>query len=93
MILDIISTSCAYVLSLLQPQAARDSASCETAPGSSTLHLPMGLSSRSQLYLLASHRMELTRECKIPNPFAHEIKIFSIFAWLVPSDSYVGPKA
>ena len=46
---------------------------------------PMGLSSRCQLLLLASHRMALTRECKIPIRIAREIEIFSIFASLVPT--------
>ena len=45
----------------------------------------MGLSSRRQLVLLASHRMELTRERKNPSQIAREIEIFSNFAWLVPT--------
>ena len=41
----------------------------------------MGLSSRSRLILLASHRMVLTRERKNSSRIAREIEIFSIFAF------------
>ena len=50
-----------------------------------TAREPMGLSSRVWLFLLASHRMALTKERKNPNRIAREIEIFSIFAWLVPT--------
>ena len=48
-----------------------------------TAHEPMGLSSCGRLLLLASHCMVLTREHKNPSWIAREIKIFSIFLWLV----------
>ena len=52
-----------------------------------TAREPTSLSSRRQLLLLASHRMALTRERNLKNlsRFAWEIKIFSIFARLVPT--------
>ena len=86
-----ISTSCAYALSLGRarsppPHAARDPrAGRRKSLNILTAGEPMGLSSRRQLLLLASHRMALTRECKIPIRIAREIEIFSIFASLVPT--------
>ena len=83
--LDIISTRCAYTLSYRrarspQPHAARDRARrCRSLNILTACEL-MGLSSRRQLLLLASHRVALpvTRKCK-NSRFAQ----FSIFAWLV----------
>ena len=45
----------------------------------------MGLSSRSRLLLLASHRMDLNRERKNSSRIAREINLFSNFAWSVPT--------
>ena len=50
-----------------------------------TARKPTGLSARRRLRLLASHCMALTRECKNPSLISREIKIFSIFAWSVPT--------
>ena len=91
-ILNIISTSCAYVRSLWcahsqPPNAARDP---PPRAGARSLNIltarkPTGLSARRRLRLLASHCMALTRECKNPSLISREIKIFSIFAWSVPT--------
>ena len=61
-----------------------------SAPSSRSLNIltvlePMGLPSRSLLFLLASHSMALTEERKNQSRIAQEIEIFSIFAWLVPT--------
>ena len=58
---------------------------CETSTfWRRTSPLPMGLSSRRRMLLLASHCMVLTKERKTPSRIAREIEIYSIFAWLVP---------
>ena len=52
-------------------------------------HFEGALANRSlvtpKLILSASYHMVLTRERKNSSPIAQEIKIFSIFAWLVPT--------
>ena len=47
-------------------------------------HKKMGLSSCSQLLLLASDCMALARESKSPIQIAGKTKFFSNFAWLFP---------
>ena len=69
--------------------AAATCSARQHAPHSRSLNIfpaqePMGLSSRCQLFLLASHHMALTGWRKNSNQIAWEIEIFSIFAWLVP---------
>ena len=87
-ILDIISTSYAYVLSLRrevspQPHDVRDRSSRSLII--LTAHKPMGLSSRCRLIFLALRQTVLTREHKISSSIAREIEILSIFAGLVPT--------
>ena len=83
-ILDIISTSCAYVLSLRRvrsppPHAARDSARAAVGPSTFWWRAsPMGLSSRGLLLLLASHLMALTRERNNPSRIAQEIEMVTL---------------
>ena len=62
----------------------RQRESCSRSLNILKASMPMVLSQSSRLLFLASHRMEMTRECKIPSRFSLEIHIFSTFAWSVP---------
>ena len=87
-ILDIISNSCAFLLSLWrarsqQPHAALDSERGAAGPSTFWLYRCQVVSLRAAGCSDSSHRMALTRECKNPSWIAPEIEIFSSFAWLV----------
>ena len=86
-ILDIISTSYANVLSQARAFAAATWCAGPRARSRRSLNIltarePMGLSSRSRLILLGSHRMKLTKELMNPSQIVRDIEIFSksIFA-------------
>ena len=79
---EIISTSCAYVLSLC---CARLRAHRRRSLNILTARESMGLSSRRRLLFLALHRMVLTRARKNPSWIAREVKISSICAFSVPT--------
>ena len=49
-----------------------------------TVREPMGLSTPSQLLVLASYRMTLTRESKSPSRIARKIKLFLKFCLVCP---------
>ena len=78
---------CALALACILTAATccvRQRASCSRSLNILKASMSMVLSQSSRLLFLASHRMELTREHKIPSRFSREIHIFSTFAWSVP---------
>ena len=85
-----IDQLCIHALTLARAFAAATCCARPRARSSRSLNIwtaceLIGLSSRSQLLLLASYRVALTRERRILSWIAREIKIFSSFACLVPA--------